>query len=365
MKTSILTQATKQQGTLTEVNGYAVVSTYSTEGAEYEALRNGVGLYDLSAVGKYLVKGDEHVEFLNHLVTKDIEFLDVEKTIYTLLLNEEGNVIDAVTLYKREESILIETSVQGRDAVGAWLEERKTGDVEIEDLSDALSILAVEGPYSWKAAAGLIDFDISLLPFQSFVENEIDGVQAIFCRNGVTGEYGYKVVIESEAAAGVWEKLLGHDASQYPVQAVGHSTLEVAMLEVRQPNVAVETADVNVFESCLEWVVSFYKEDFVGREALEAKRGEGVNRRIIGFSVEAGSLSEQDSIVLEDETIGTVLQVRDSGFLGKKLGLALVDELFAVSGIALEATNQAGERVTVQTISSPYILPKSWAIKIA
>lgn len=365
MKTTILTEASKQNGTLVDINGYAVVATYTNEVEEYDALRNGVGLYDLSAAGKFVVGGDAHLEFMNQLVTKDIEFLDVEKTIFTLLLNDEGNVIDAVTLYKREESILIETSVAGRDAVGAWLEARKTDEVELEDVSDKLSILAFEGPYSWKAGAGLIDFDISLLPFQSFVENEINGHQAIFCRNGVTGEYGYKVVIESEAAPALWEQLLGHDATQYPVKPIGHATLEVAMLEVRQPNVLVETKELNVFESCLEWVVSFYKEDFVGREALEAKREEGVNRRLIGFSLEEGALSEQDPLVLEQETIGTVLQVRESGALGKKLGLALVDEQFAVSGIALEATNQAGERVTLQTISSPYILPKSWSIKIA
>ncbi|MBL0387159.1 aminomethyltransferase family protein [Tumebacillus sp. ITR2] len=365
MKTSILTQATQANGNLIEVGGHAVVATYTTEGEEYDALRNGIGIYDLSAVGKFEVGGDEHVNFLNELVTKDIEFLDVEKSIFTLLLNEEGNVIDAVTLHKKEESIIIETSVNGRDAVGAWLQERKTDEVEITDLSDDYALIAFEGPYSWKAAASLIDYDISLLPFQAFVATEIEGSEALLFRNGVTGEYGYKVLLANDAAVALWEKLVAHDAASYPVKAVGHSTLEIAMLEVRQPNVLVETEGLNVFESSLEWVVSFYKENFVGRDALDAKRGDGVNRRIVGFSIEEGELSEQDSVVLEDETIGTVLQVRNSGALGKKLGLALVDELFAVSGIALQAQNQAGERVTINTISSPYILPKSWAIKIA
>ncbi|KEO85003.1 aminomethyltransferase family protein [Tumebacillus flagellatus] len=365
MKTSILTQATKANGNLIEIGGQAVVSTYSNEGEEYDALRNGIGIYDLSAVGKFEVGGDEHVNFLNELVTKDIEFLDVEKSIFTLLLNEEGDVIDAVTLHKKEESILIETSAAGREAVGAWLHERKIDDVEITDLSDDYALVAFEGPYAWKAAASLIDYDISLLPFQAFVATEVEGSEALLFRNGVTGEYGYKVLVANDAAIALWEKLLAHDASNYPVKPVGHSTLEIAMLEVRQPNVLVEADGLNVFEASLEWVVSFYKESFVGREALEAKRGEGVNRRLVGFSIEEGDLAASDAVVLEDETIGTVLQVRNSGALGKKLGLALVDELFSVSGISLQAQNQAGERVTLNTISSPYILPKSWGIKIA
>ncbi|SDY98636.1 aminomethyltransferase family protein [Thermoactinomyces sp. DSM 45892] len=365
MKTTLLTRNIMNDHACREADGYAVVSTYTDVNEEYRVLRGGVGLIDLSAVGKIKVTGESHVEFINELVTKEIEFLDIEKSLYTLLLDDNGQVIDLINVYKTEDAILIETSITKRSEVLAWLNGRKVDDVEIEDLSEKLAMIGLEGPYAWKVGQRLIDFEISSLPFQAFVEIDWNGHHVFFARTGVTGEYGYKVIVQMDVAHQMWETLLGYADEDVKVQAVGMDALEIAMMEVRQPNMAVEGNDLTLYEACLEWLVSFDKEDFTGFEAINSMREQGVKQRVIGFVTNQDHvLDANDAIVVEETNVGKVLQICYSPTLDKKLGLAVIHEDFAVSGIDLEGLNQNGERVRIQTQSSPYTFPKSWSIKI-
>ncbi len=193
---------------ITQEGRYGVVAAFSDVMAEYSALRRSVGLCDFSTHGKFKITGDDYVRWLSELVSRDLEFFDTEKTLFALCLNEQGEALDLVTLYKYEDAILVETEASNRDRLADWFEQHRTDAVVIEDVSEELALIGFEGPQAFKVARMLIDFEISSIPFQSFVETTKDGQLLTLARIGSTGEYGYKVFAPAEYSACIMGRTL-------------------------------------------------------------------------------------------------------------------------------------------------------------
>ncbi|MGA4500991.1 aminomethyl transferase family protein [Bacillus bombysepticus] len=332
----------------------------------YDAVRNGIGVIELSATGRIVVKGEDHVEFLDRLVTKDIMFMEEETTLFTLLLQEDGNVIDLINLFKNEDSITVITTPHKKDTVLAWLENQKTNGIEIIDISQTHSLLGFEGPYAWRLAQQFLDFEISSLPFQSFVLNQLFGKEILLARTGVTAEYGYQLLFEKYLEPIVVETINSFKDDDINLKRVDWETLETLMLEIRHPYFEFKhLEELNIFEASLEWFIDFYKDEFYGRESLEQQSEAGVNKRIVGFTTGIESqITVNDEIFIEEQLIGKVIELKESPVLDMRLGIALLDEPFAVSGIGFYIKNKEKALYKAHTQSSPYILPKSWSIKI-
>ena len=332
----------------------------------YDAVRNGIGVIDLSATGRIVVKGEDHVEFLDRLVTKDIIFMEEETTLFTLLLQEDGTVIDIINLFKNEDSLTVITTPHKKEMVLAWLQNQKPSGVEIIDISQTHSLLGFEGPYAWKLAQKFLDFEISSLPFQSFVLNQLFGKEFLLARTGVTAEYGYQLLFEKCLEPIVLETVNSFKEEDIKLKKVDWETLETLMLEIRHPYFEFKhLEELNIFEAGLEWFIDFYKDEFYGRESLEQQSEAGVNKRIVGFTTGIESkITVNDEIFIEEQLIGKVIELKESPVLNRRLGIALLEEPFAVSGIGFYVKNKENALYEAHTQSSPYILPKSWSIKI-
>lgn len=338
----------------------------SRETISYEAIRNEIGVIELASTGKIVVKGDEHVEFLDRLVTKDIQFMEEEKTVYTLLLQEDGTVIAFVNLFKNEDSMTIITASEKKEQVLAWLQkhqEKQASKVEIVNISESHSLIGFEGPYAWKLAQQFLHFEIASLPFQSFALTTLQGTEIILARTGVTGEYGYQLLFKKELRDAVLEKM--NSFTEIALQAVDKEALEIAMLEIRQPYYEFTIGqNLSLFEVCLEWFVDFYKEDFIGKEFLEQQLEKGIGQRIVGFTTDRENpVSLDDEIYVGEHAIGKVIEIKESPGLHAKLGIGLLREPFAVSGIHIQIKNKQNRIYEAITKSSPYILCKSWEMK--
>ncbi|PGC49318.1 aminomethyltransferase [Bacillus toyonensis] len=332
----------------------------------YDAVRSGIGLIDLSETGRIVVKGEDHVEFLDRLVTKDIMFMEEETTLFTLLLQEDGTVIDIINLFKNEDSITVITTPHKKDTVLAWLENQKTHGIEIIDISQTHSLLGFEGPYAWRLAQQFLDFEISSLPFQSFVLNQLFGKEILLARTGVTAEYGYQLLFEQSLEPIVVQTINSFKDDDISLKRVDWETLETLMLEIRHPYFEFKhLEELNIFEASLEWFIDFYKDEFYGRESLEQQSEAGVNKRIVGFTTGIESqITVNDEIFIEEQLIGKVIELKESPVLNMRIGVALLEEPFAVSGIEFYIKNKENALYEARTQSSPYILPKSWSIKI-
>jgi glycine cleavage system aminomethyltransferase T len=344
------------------LGNYETVAVVSSIEQEYDAVRNHVGIFDFSALGKIKVSGKCAMEYLQLLVTRDIEYLAPEKSAVTLMLDDAGQVVGMVTVLNFEEYYLVETWPTAHEKVLDWMRKQSSEDVVIEDVSTQYAIIGVEGPQSWELTQKLVDFEITSLPYQGFFETEWEGNDIVVARIGYTAEYGYQFMIREEQAPKLLEVLL-QEGVPFEAQLCGWKVLDPCMLEVRQPNIDLELDQRNLFEAALNWLVDFRKDEFVGRDAVLNMKEQGFQRSMVGFSAPQDvNVREGDAIKVEDDVVGQVVCAVNSGVLGKKLGLAMLDNKYAVSG--LELAVDAGGLSAINTISSPYILPKSWSIKM-
>ncbi|WP_203363919.1 aminomethyltransferase family protein [Bacillus sp. REN10] len=351
---------------LVDKGGYGVVHNYRDVEEEYAAIRNKAGIYDATANGLFKITGDSFLEFTNELITIDIEFLDIEKSVFTLMLEDSGDIVDLVTLYLDEDHILLETSPERREIIFQMLNEHNSKQqVEIEDLSEEFAILQVEGPLAWKVCEKLIDFEISALPFQSFCKTEIEGQSTMLARTGLTGEYGYKIFIRSDQANGLVNFLLDQQESDGDVILVGHKALSITMLEIRQPNIEFDLNGLSVFEAAVEWLITSNKEYFIGKENLMNKQRKNHSKVVVGFSVEENIGIQRGDVVLMDKIVGEIIQIEYSYSLGKYIGLILIAKEIGVSNLTMDVViERLNCPIQLKTISSPYVVPLSWTNKI-
>ncbi|MGW4947543.1 hypothetical protein ACWEOZ_38835 [Actinoplanes sp. NPDC004185] len=335
------------------VSGTRVVWSVDDYEREYAALRGGAGLADLSGSGPLRVRGPHALEVLNRALTRDVEFLAPEQTQTSLLLDADGRPIDVVIVLAVADNEYLLQCGRGRaESVARALAEAAGHEQpEIEDLSESFAVFSVEGPYAWRAVGAVFGEDYVSLAYESLLTVEVNDVEALIARIGVTGEYGYTVFVPQEAATAVWRALAAHTTM------VGDRALETAMIEVRQPLLHREADEHStVLTTGLNWLVDLAKPDFVGREAVLWHRQAYGGARPIGFGVVAGRVEPGEDLFVEVEHVGRVRHVVDSPGTGGQLGLAQVDREWQAS--RLEFSTAAGARV--RTLSSPYVTPTSW-----
>jgi aminomethyltransferase len=337
-----------------EVGDSSVPLRFSASSDEYRVLRERAAVLDLSGNRLIEITGPAAVDFAQRLLARDVEYLTSERCMMSLVLDENGQVVDQVLAFGRENGILLESSCGAGTRLLEHLEEHNDEGVVITDRSADLTVLALEGPYAWGVVGRLIDGELASLPFESVVETDWNGTEIIFARTGFTGEYGYQMIVPIEAAAELWCQALEHAG------AAGQEALELAMLEVRQPIPRHEaTAGASVIEIGANWLVDVTKDEFVGREAVLAAFESGQGRRTVGFTG-GDAIPEAGARVLAGgEDIGEVVHAVHSAGLGATLGLARVDAELAAAGLEFTVGG-----VEVTTLTSPYIVPKSWSIPI-
>lgn len=336
-----------------------VVWEFEDYATEYQALRHGAGLIDVSAGGPVRVSGDGAVAALQAAVARDVEFLIPDHAQTSLMLDGDGRVIDVITIVGGEEDYLVLTSPGRAGLVEAALRTaaESTGEpTEIENLEPGTAVFAIEGPRSWRVVADVLGPGYVSLAYESALPVEIEGVDALIVRIGATGEYGYTFIAPVAVAALVWDQLVAHGGSP-----AGHHARERAMFEVRQPLTHREVGpDDTVVTSGLNWLVDLSKEEFVGREAVVAAGPSSTRIRPIGFTVVHGEVEVGDELFVGDEPVGAISFLTGAERVGSELGLAKVDQDWQAS--RLEFTTAAGGRV--QTLAPPYVVPESWTSAI-
>ncbi|MEU4226826.1 glycine cleavage T C-terminal barrel domain-containing protein [Nonomuraea sp. NPDC026600] len=337
-----------------EVGDSSVPLRFSASSDEYRVLRERAAVLDLGGNRLIEITGPAAVDFAQRLLARDVEYLTSERCMMSLVLDESGQVVDQVLAFGRENGILLESSCGAGTRLLEHLEEHNDEGVVITDRSADLTVLALEGPYAWGVVGRLIDGELASLPFESVVETDWNGTEIIFARTGFTGEYGYQMIVPIEAAAELWSQALEHAG------AAGQEALELAMLEVRQPIPRHEaTAGASVIEIGANWLVDVTKDEFVGREAVLAAFESGQGRRTVGFTGGDAVPEAGARVLAGGEDIGEVVHAVHSAGLGATLGLARVDAELAAAGLEFTVGG-----VEVTTLTSPYIVPKSWSIPI-
>jgi aminomethyltransferase len=315
--------------------GYTTVDVFTTMEQEYFAIRNATTLYDLTPMVKYRVAGPDALPFLNRLMTRDIAKLKPDRVAYCVWCNDAGHLIDDGTVFRfGSDDYRICTAERQLD----WLLDSALGfDVEVSEVTEDIAALAVQGPTSCAVlkALGLREVE-QIKPFEIAYFNSSLGRLTV-SRTGFTGDLGYELWMEPEAAEGVWDALMMAGRSR-GIRAIGSQALNVARIEAGfiAPNVDFVSAEHTIrtgrdrspLELGLSWLVDFGKGHFTGRRALLRESIEGVRRRLVGLDI-AGNKPAHNALLYADDSgrreIGSVTSAIWSPTCKRNIALAMVE----------------------------------------
>jgi aminomethyltransferase len=314
-------------GNIVDFGGWAMPVWYEGIIAEHSAVRNGVGVFDTSHMGRAVAKGSDVEKFVNWVVTNDVSKLEHSKGLYTVMLRPNAGIVDDLITYKMsDDEFFIVYNAANREKDFNWLKKNSDGfDVKLTDVSDEIAMIAVQGPKAVETLQKTTEEDVSQINRFSIGDITVSGFKCRAARTGYTGEDGFEVfvldcpVAEPEKALKVWNDLV--EAGAVPCGLGARDSLRLeAGLNLYGNDI---DDDTNPLDARLRWVVKFKKEGgFIGKEALLKIREEGIKRSQVGIQMVGRGLPRQHYDILDadgEKVIGEVT----SGGLAPTLGYGI------------------------------------------
>lgn len=308
---------------------------------EHKAVRDALGLFDVSHMGEVVLRGPRATEAAQRLATNDVGGAPAGKAVYTLLCRPDGGIVDDCIFYKRSDDeyfVIVNASNTAKDV--AWMREQVGDLVELDDQSDATALIAVQGPQAVDVVAGLADGGdgdaLRALPSFGFMDATIAGVRCMAARTGYTGEDGLELACAAADARRLWDALLtaAEPRGGLPVGLAARDTLR---LEARLPLYGNDLDDTtSPLEAGLGWAVKLGKGDFLGRDALVAQKERGLTRQLVGFRIDDRAIARHGYAVVDrarpDPVVGTVTSGGPGISVAGSIGLAYVPPALAAPG---------------------------------
>lgn len=310
---------------MVDFGGWEMPVQYSGILEEHRAVREHVGLFDVSHMGELEVTGPDAFASLQGLTPNDVGKLDDGRIQYSAFLTEKGTFVDDLLVYRRAaDSYLVVVNASNTPKDFAWATGRADGNVRIEDRSAAYALIAVQGPRSPALLSRLCAPDPSDLPYYGFRDTQVAGSPALVSRTGYTGEDGFEIYCRPEDAERLFRKLL-EEGKPEGVAPCGLGARDTLRLEAKMALYGNDIDDtVTAWEADLGWIVKIAKGDFLGRDALVAQKQAGVPRKLVGFEMVDRGIARHGFPAKTAAGDGVVTSGTHSPTLGKPIGLALL-----------------------------------------
>jgi len=312
---------------IVEFAGYYMPIQYRSITGEHKRVRETVGLFDLSHMGEFRVRGEGAWQFIQRAITNDITHLEIGQVMYTCMCYPDGGIVDDLLVYNLGDDYMLVVNASNIDKDFAHLQSLiKSDDVELVNLSDQTALLAIQGPDAQKVLAKMTDYDLESIPFYWSAAGNVAGVEMIFSRTGYTGEDGFELYLPPEHAEKVWDAT-AEASKEFDGEPVGLGARDSLRLEMKY---ALYGNDIdqttNPIEAGLGWTVKLEKPDFVGKEALERIKAGGPTRRLVGFELKEKGIPRQHyPIACGGNRVGEVASGIFSPMLEKGIGTGYVN----------------------------------------
>jgi len=321
---------------------------------EYSAVREGsAGIFDITHMGQVRVTGSDALSFLQYVTTNDVSKLAYGQVHYSALLNESGSFIDDITTYKisdNEYYLCINAANRHKDV--AHLQTQAANfDVCVNDESDATTLLALQGAAAQAALQSLVDLDLESIAYYTFAEVKVNGVDGIVSRTGYTGEDGFEIYIPNSIAVAVWNQLLENGAVP-----IGLAARDMLRTEMGYALYGHEISDaVTPVEAKLMWITKLDKGDFIGRDAVVARRSDGPQKRLIALKlIGRGIPREHYAVFVDGVRSGEVTSGMFSPIAGGVALAYVLPEHAEAGALSVEIRGKAvaAERTTLPFVRS-------------
>jgi len=352
-KTPFYDKHVQYKGRIVEFAGFSMPVQFEGIIPEHNAVRNSVGVFDVSHMGEVEVRGGDRVKFVNYITTNDASKLAPNQVQYTIMLYPDGGIVDDLLVYNLKDRILLVVNAANTDKDYLWIMENKKFNVEIENKSDEIGQLAIQGPNAESVMQKLLDFDLSTLKYYWATEIDMKGIPVLLSRTGYTGEDGFELYIDRKYAADVWDMVFsaGKEFKIVPIGLGARDTLRFEMRYCLYGNDIDKTT--NPLEAGLGWVVKLDKEDFIGKDVLLEIKNRGVQRKLVGFeAIGKGIPRHHQEIFAGDEKVGFVTSGTFAPSLKKGIGMGYVNLAHATVGNRLKIMSK--EPIEVEIIKGPF-----------
>jgi aminomethyltransferase len=342
-------------GRMVEFGGWLMPVQYSTIVQEHEAVRQRVGLFDISHMGRLTFDGPGMLDWLERVTTNHVGRLALNQIQYSLMANEQGGLIDDVLVYRHQYGYYMVCNASNRPPVVAQLEQHREGaEGNFHDRTLDTAMIAVQGPAALATLQPLFNQPLDPIKYYHLTMGVVLGdVTAVVSRTGYTGEDGFELIVGAGAAGRVWEALL-ESGSRRGIVPCGLGARDTLRFEAAMPLYGHElSAELNPYASGVGWAVKLNKGEFVGRAALRNFRA-NPGRARVGLRLAGKRIARQGAPVLEGgRTVGAVTSGTFAPTLQASLAMALVEPGFSAAGKSLEV-DVRGHREAAEVVPLPF-----------
>ncbi len=326
--TALLQKHLESNAKMVPFAGYNMPVQYEGVNAEHETVRNAVGVFDVSHMGEFFLRGPLALDLIQRVTTNDASVLFDGKAQYSCMPNGKGGIVDDLIIYRiSQEEYLLVVNASNIEKDWNWISSHNTKGVEMENASDAYSLLAIQGPKAAEAMQTLTEVNLSEMGYYTFTKGTFAGKQNIFISaTGYTGSGGFEIYVPNEVASEVWDAVFkaGESFGIKPIGLAARDTLRLEMGFCLYGNDIDDTT--SPIEAGLGWITKFTK-DFVDSETLKTQKEQGVTRKLIAFALVERGIPRHDYSILdaENRVIGKVTSGTMSPSMKLGIGLGYVD----------------------------------------
>jgi aminomethyltransferase len=352
-KTPFYDKHVQNKGKIVEFAGFLMPIQFEGIIPEHRAVRESVGVFDVTHMGEVEVIGSDRIRFVNYITTNNASKLALNQVQYSTMLYPDAGIVDDLLVYNLKDRILLVVNAANTDKDHAWIIENKKYNVEIKNKSEEIGQLAVQGPKAEPVMQKLFDLDLSTIQFYWAVETDMKGIPVLLSRTGYTGEDGFEVYLDAKYAGDVWDMVFsaGKEFDIKPIGLGARDTLRFEMRYCLYGNDIDKTT--NPLEAGLGWVVKLNKEEFIGKEVLQDVKTRGVQRKLVGFeTVSKGIPRHHQEIFAGDEKVGFVTSGTFSPSLKKGIGMGYVSLAHTAVGNRLKVIGK--ESIEAEIIKGPF-----------
>jgi aminomethyltransferase len=366
LKTTPFIDAHRRSGAkLIDFGGYLMPVQYAGIVKEHEAVRQGVGLFDVSHMGEILVEGPQALRLVQHVTVNDASVLTPGRAQYSAMCQDDGGIVDDLLVYCLAPDrfmLVVNASNQEKDL--AWIHANNRFDAKVTDIGPQTALLAVQGPKAAELLQPFTDTDLGSIPYYHFATGAFMGIpDVILSATGYTGEKGFELYMRSDAAVGpssIWDSLLSAGA-----EPCGLGARDSLRLEMGYPLYGNDISDrTTPLEAGLGWITKLGKGPFIGKDALEARKQAGIRNKLVGFVMsEERAIPRSRYRILDaaGDPIGEVTSGGPSIALGVGIGMGYVDAAHAAEGSPIFV--EIRQKAVPATVFKPPFRPKDGATR--
>ena len=336
--------------------GFNMPVQYAGVNIEHETVRKAVGVFDVSHMGEFILKGEGALDLIQKVTSNDASKLFDGKVQYSCLPNEQGGIVDDLLVYRIDEkTYMLVVNASNIEKDWNWISKHNTFGVEMKDISDRTSLLAVQGPKATEALQALTEVDLASMEYYTFTKGVFAGVgNVLISATGYTGAGGFELYFDNEHAEEIWNKIFeaGEPYGIKPIGLAARDTLRLEMGFCLYGNDIDDTT--SPLEAGLGWITKFTK-DFVNSENLAAQKQNGIERKLVGFEMIDRGIPRHDYEIADAEgnVIGKVTSGTQSPSLQKAIGMGYVQTSFSNEGKEV-FINIRNNKVKAKVVKFPF-----------